>query len=63
MRSHPVVRSSLLEWVLVTAISLVLFLPFLSQQYDTNGLVEALAVESRDLFNKNHVLYRFVGDA
>ena len=62
MRSHPVVRSSLLEWVLVTAISLVLFLPFLSQQYDTNGLVEALAVESRDLFNKNHVLYRFVGD-
>jgi len=57
-----VVRSNGLEWILVTAISLLLFLPFLSQQYDTNGLVEALAVESGNLFNKNHVLYRFIGD-
>src|SRR5262249_22092931 len=56
--SHVVIESSL-----VTLAGLALFLPFLSLQYDTNGIVEALAVESGELFHKNHLLYRLMGYA
>jgi hypothetical protein len=54
-------HNSLFEWTLVVIASLAIFLPFLALQYDTNGLIEAAAVESGDLFNKNHLLYRMVG--
>ena len=54
-------RSALVESTLVTLAALMLFLPFLSIQYDTNGLIEALAVESGELFHKNHLLYRVMG--
>jgi hypothetical protein len=59
LESHT--NDKLLEWALVVAISLALFVPFLSLQYDTNGLIEAAAVESGELFHKNHVLYRVIG--
>jgi hypothetical protein len=54
-------RGTLLHFSFVTLASLALYLPFLSLQYDTNGVVEALAVESGQLFHKNHLLYRVVG--
>jgi len=56
-------RSTLLQFAFVTLACLALYLPFLSLQYDTNGLIEALAVESGQLFHKNHLLYRVVGYA
>ncbi len=54
-------KSTFLESVLVTLVALGFFLPFLAVQYDTNGLVEASAVEAGALFHKNHLLYRVVG--
>src|SRR5437867_2940712 len=50
----------LVQASLITVACLALFLPFLSLQYDTNGLVEASAVEAGDLLHKNHLLYRVV---
>lgn len=49
------------EGSLVTLLSLGLYLPLLSIQYDTNGLVEAMAVERGPLLNKNHMLFRPLG--
>ena len=49
------------EFLLVTIFALALYLPLLSIQYDTNGVVEAMAVENGPLLNKNHLLYRPVG--
>jgi len=60
-RSEQSVRNTLIESILVTFTSLALFLPFLSLQYDINGLIEASAVESGQIFHKNHMLYRIVG--
>ena len=48
-------------FLLVTTVALLLYLPFLSVQYDTNGIIEATAVESGPLLNKNHLLYRPIG--
>jgi hypothetical protein len=45
----------------VTFAALCLYLPFVSIQYDTNGLVEAMAVEHGPLLNKNHMLFRPLG--
>ena len=47
--------------VIVIALALGLYLPFLSIQYDTNGIVEAASIESGALLSKNHMLYRPVG--
>jgi hypothetical protein len=49
------------EFLLITLFSLLLYIPFLSIQYDTNGIIEATGVESGDLLNKNHMLYRPLG--
>jgi hypothetical protein len=54
-------RTLLIEFVIVSAVALGLYLPFLSIQYDPNGLVEAMSVEHGPLLNKNHLLYRPVG--
>src|SRR5262245_31767727 len=59
--SFRISRGSFFQFSLVTLGCLALYLPFLSLQYDTNGLVEALAVESGQLFHKNHLLYRVLG--
>ncbi|PYR99681.1 MAG: hypothetical protein DMG16_17245 [Acidobacteria bacterium] len=53
-------NKTVIEAGLVTVACLALFLPFLSLQYDTNGLVEASAVEAGNLLHKNHLLYRIV---
>ena len=52
------------SFLLVMALGLCLYLPLLTRNYDTNGLMEASAVESGnpvDLWNPNHMLYRPVG--
>jgi hypothetical protein len=54
-------KSDRSTFLLITIIALGLYLPFLSIQYDTNGILEASAVESRALFDKNHMLYRPLG--
>lgn len=54
-------RSTVLQFTFVFLLSLACYLPFLSLQYDTNGIIEALAVETGQLFHKNHLIYRAVG--
>jgi hypothetical protein len=49
--------------VLALALSLGLYLPFLSIQHNPNGINEAISVEKggRGLFSPNHMLYRPLG--
>src|SRR5262249_11055284 len=54
-------RKTLTESAIITLLSLALFIPFLSMQYDPNGLAEAFAIESGNLVHKNHILYGVVG--
>lgn len=44
----------------MTLVCLILYLPFLSMQWDLNGIIEAQSVEAggTDLFSPNHMLYR-----
>src|SRR5437879_3794758 len=49
------------EFIAVTLLGLGLYTPFLSIQYDPNGIIEASAVENGPLLNKNHMLYRPLG--
>jgi hypothetical protein len=49
------------EALLVFLVVLCLYLPFLSQQFDLNGITEAVAVDNGDLFSANHLLYRPLG--
>jgi len=52
------------SFLLVVALGLCLYLPLLTRNYDTNGLMEATAVASGDpvgLWNPNHMLYRPLG--
>jgi hypothetical protein len=51
------------EALIASALALGLYLPFLSIQYDTNGMAEAAALEAGQLINKNHMLYRPIGVA
>jgi len=39
----------------------LLYLPFISKQYDLNGVAEAIALEAGGLFNQNHLLYGWIG--
>jgi hypothetical protein len=61
MGTKPKPVIPVVEVLAVTFVSLGLYLPFLSIQYDTNGLVEAMAVENGPLLNKNHMLFRPLG--
>lgn len=54
-------HSTATEAIVVALLALALYLPFLAIQYDTNGISEAAALESGQLVNKNHMLYRPVG--
>jgi len=49
------------EAIAVGVLALGLYFPFLSIQYDTNGIAEAVALEAGQLINKNHMLYRPIG--
>src|SRR5947208_12820573 len=49
------------EFAGVTIAALCLYLPFLSIQYDPNGVLEAMSIESGTVLNKNHILYRPLG--
>lgn len=54
-------RPRLVSFSVVAGVALVLYLPFLTRNYDLNGLVEAAALRSGrpgDLFTPNHMLYR-----
>src|SRR6185503_9983376 len=53
--------STALESGIAGLLALGLYLPFLSVQYDTNGIAEAVALEAGQLVNKNHMLYRPLG--
>jgi hypothetical protein len=51
-------------FLIVVGIALCLYLPFLTRNYDLNGLTEATALENGrlgDLLNPNHMLYRPIG--
>lgn len=64
MRGLMVVRGRQVLLVLaVSALALLLYLPFRSERYDGNGLTEARAVEAGggQLLNPNHLLYRPIG--
>ena len=54
-------RTLLIEFLAVTVLALQLYLPFLSIQYDPNGLIEATGIENGPLLNKNYMLYRPLG--
>lgn len=54
-------KTTAVEATVVVLLALGLYLPFLAIQYDTNGVVEAAALESGSLINKNHMLYRPIG--
>jgi hypothetical protein len=55
-KAHPIVES-----LVVSALALGLYVPFLSIQYDPNGLIEVMSVEKGPLLNKNHMLFRPIG--
>jgi hypothetical protein len=64
MRTKP--RSegaTAIEAVAIGILALGLYLPFLAIQFDTNGIMEATALEAGQLVNKNHMLYRPIGVA
>jgi len=54
-------RTVLVESAVAAILALGLYLPFLAVQYDTNGIAEAVALESGQLIHKNHMLYRPIG--
>lgn len=61
MRERMTVRPRLVSFLIVVGVALCLYLPFLTRNYDLNGLVEAAALQSGrpgDLFTPNHMLYR-----
>lgn len=45
-------------FLIATGLGLVLFLPWLSIQWDPNGIIEARAIERGALVTPNHLLYR-----
>jgi hypothetical protein len=60
------VRSRFGAFAIVVTLAFCLYLPFLSKNYDLNGLTEAAALDSGrpgDLFIPNHLLYRPLGYA
>ncbi len=52
--------SHILQPITVIAVAAILYLAFLSRQFDQNGLIEAMAVEqgSASLLAPNHLIYR-----
>jgi len=48
-------------FLLVVLLGLLLYLPFLAIQYDTNGMVEADSLEQGMLLAHNHLAYRPIG--
>ena len=59
--SYP--RKSYLDFLIVTTLALLLYLPFRSIQWDLNGIIEAQAIDSggEGLVSPNHLLYRPLG--
>jgi hypothetical protein len=55
--------SGTVEFCAITVFALSLYLPYRAIQYDLNGIGEAQYIESGQLFNRNHMLYRPVGYA
>jgi hypothetical protein len=60
---HRKTHWSLLELLLVAGAFLLLYLPFLSIDYDANGLIEAMNLETGARLSPNHILYGLVGRA
>lgn len=58
-------RQVYLEFLIVTAFALMLYMPFRSIQWDLNGIIEARAIDSGgpELISPNHVFYRPLGFA
>jgi hypothetical protein len=46
---------------LLLAIGILLYLPWLSRHYDSNGLIEAWALEHGVFFSPHHLIYRPIG--
>src|SRR6185436_6335829 len=61
MARPMILRSRLVSFLILVVIALCLYLPFLTRNYDLNGLAEVMAVQAGtpgDLFSPNHMLYR-----
>lgn len=56
-------RTAFVFAALIFFVGLLLYLPFLSNNYDLNGIIEADAVDEggKQLFSPNHLLYRPLG--
>ncbi len=54
-------RRTAVESLIFGCVAFCLYLPFRALQYDVNGVVEAAALETGQLINKNHILYRPIG--
>lgn len=56
-------RQNRLDFLLMTALGLLLYVPWLSSRFDLNGITEAVGVEQggKGLFSPNHMLYRPLG--
>ena len=56
-----ILRSRLVSFLILVVLALCLYLPFLTRNYDLNGLAEVASVQAGgpgDLFSPNHMLYR-----
>jgi hypothetical protein len=49
------------QLVLIASAFLLLYLPFLAIDYDSNGVIEAMNVESGAPLSRNHILYTVLG--
>jgi hypothetical protein len=56
-------RQNLLDFLIMLALGLLLYVPWLSSRFDLNGITEAVGVEQGGtaLFSPNHMLYRPLG--
>jgi hypothetical protein len=61
LRQLFMTKSRSLAFAAITIAALAFYVPFLAIQYDSNGIVEAVSVETGRLVNKNHMLYRPLG--
>jgi hypothetical protein len=51
-------RARVIATLTAICVGILLFVPFLSRQYDLNGIVEATAFDDGTLFSQNHLLFR-----
>src|SRR5262245_7888984 len=61
LRPHDTKHWTTRELAIVAGVFLLFYLPFLSIDYDSNGVIEAADVETGRRFSPNHILYTLLG--